>query len=63
MPLATDVLSGARADDGLDIPSSTRSEAGLSHNGVLFVGAGQMSAWDTRVSLGEQQHVSLAPFP
>ena len=47
MPLATDVLSGERADDGLDIPIIKRIEAGLSQNGLLFVGDCKMSAWDT----------------
>ena len=32
MPLATDVLSGERADDGLYIPIIKRIEAGLQHN-------------------------------
>lgn len=63
MPLATAVLSGERADDGVDMPILNRLEAGLSHTGVLCVGDGTMSAWDTRVYLVGHQHGSLAPVP
>src|SRR5882724_3912510 len=34
MPLATDVLSGERADDGLYIPLIKRLEAGMSQTGL-----------------------------
>ena len=48
MPLATDVLSGERADDCLYIPLIKRLEAGMSQPGLLFVGDCKMSALDTR---------------
>jgi hypothetical protein len=48
MPLATDGLSGERAEDGLDLPRSKRLEAGMSQTGLRFVGAGKRSAWGTR---------------
>jgi len=38
MPLATDVLSGERADDGLYIPVIDRIRRGLKQSGLLFVG-------------------------
>jgi transposase len=38
MPLATDVLSGERADDGLYIPLIQRIRTGLKTSGLLFVG-------------------------
>src|SRR5467141_1794988 len=63
MPLATDVLSGERADDGLYIPIIKRIEAGLSQSGLLFVGDGKMSALDTRAHRVGHQHVSLSPWP
>ena len=44
MPLATDVLSGERADDGLSLPIIKRIEAGLPPGGLLFVGDCKMSA-------------------
>jgi transposase len=38
MPLATDVLSGERADDGLDIPLMERVRSGWQTPGLLLVG-------------------------
>ena len=63
MPLATDVLSGKRADDGLSIPIIERMRRGLNKTGLLFVGAGKMSALDTRASLARHQDWSLSPLP
>jgi transposase len=63
MPLATDVLSGERADDGLDMPLIKRLEAGMSHTGLLFVGDGKMSALGTRAYVGGRPHMSLSPLP
>jgi transposase len=63
MPLATDVLSGERADDGLYIPIIKRIEAGLSQSGLLFVGDCKMSALDTRAHIVGHQHVYLSPLP
>jgi transposase len=63
MPLATDVLSGERADDGLYIPIIKRIEAGLSQSGLLFVGDCKMSALDTRAHIARHQHVYLSPLP
>jgi transposase len=63
MPLATDVLSGERADGGLYIPLIKRLEAGMSHTGLLFVGACQMSALGTRAYVVGRQHMYLSPLP
>src|SRR5882672_181760 len=63
MPLATDVLSGERADDGVDIPVIDRIRRGLTHSGLLFVGDGKMSALDTRAYMVGHQHMSLSPLP
>jgi transposase len=63
MPLSTDVLSGERADDGLDIPVIDRIRAGLSTSGLLFVGDCKMSALDTRAHIVGHQHVYLSPLP
>jgi transposase len=63
MPLATDVLSGERADDGLYIPIIKRIEAGLSQSGLLFVGDCKMSALDTRAYIAGHQHMYLSPLP
>jgi len=63
MPLATDVLSGERADDGLYIPLIKRLEAGMSHTGLLCVGDGKMSALGTRAYVVGRPHMSLSPLP
>jgi len=63
MPLATDVLSGERADDGLYIPIIERIRSGLHKTGLLFVGDCKMSALDTRASLARHQDWYLSPLP
>jgi transposase len=63
MPLATDVLSGERADDGLYIPLIERIRTGLKTTGLLFVGDCKMSALDTRAYLARHQDWYLSPLP
>jgi transposase len=63
MPLATDVLSGERADDGLYIPLMERVRIGLQTPGLLFVGDCKMSALDTRAYLVRHQDLYLSPWP
>src|SRR5713101_3319853 len=63
MPLATDVLSGERADDGLYIPIIERIRTGLKTTGLLFVGDCKMSALATRAYLARHQDFYLAPLP
>jgi transposase len=63
MPLATDVLSGERADDGLYIPIIERIRRGLHKTGLLFVGDCKMSALETRAYLARHQDWYLSPLP
>jgi transposase len=63
MPLSTDVLSGARADDGLYLPIIERIRIGLNKTGLLFVGDGKMSAWEIRAYLARHQDWYLSPLP
>jgi transposase len=63
MPLATDVVSGERADDGLYIPIMERLRTGLKPTGLLFVGDCKMSALDTRAYLARHQDFYLSPLP
>jgi transposase len=63
MPLATEVLSGERADDGLYLPLMERIRTGLKTPGLLFVGDCKMSALDTRAYLARPQDFSLSPLP
>jgi transposase len=63
MPLATDVLSGERADDGLYLPLMERIETGLGTSSLLFVGDCKMSALAIRAYVVGRQHVYLSPLP
>src|SRR2546425_210502 len=63
MPLATDVLSGERADDGLYIPLIERIRSGLNKTGLLFVGDCKMSALETRAYLARHQDWYVSPLP
>src|SRR5713101_7687500 len=63
MPLATDVLSGERADDGLYLPIIERIRTGLQTTGLVFVGDCKMSALDTRAYLARHQDWYLSPLP
>jgi transposase len=63
MPLATDVLSGERADDGLYLPIIERIRTGLPTPGLLFVGDCKMSALETRADLARHQDFYLSPLP
>ena len=63
MPLATDVLSGERADDGLYLPIIERIRSGLHTPGLLFVGDCKMSALETRAYLARHQDLYLSPLP
>ena len=63
LPLATDVVAGERADDGLYLPIIERLRTGLQPPGLLFVGDCQMSALDTRAYLARHQDWYLAPWP
>src|SRR6059036_474765 len=63
MPLATDVLSGERADDGLYLPIIERLQTGWQRPGLLFVGDCKMSALETRAYLARHQDFYLSPLP
>ena len=63
MPLATDVLSGERADDGLYLPIIERIRRGLHKTGLLFVGDCKMSALETRAYLVRHQDWDWSPLP
>src|SRR6266567_1767895 len=63
MPLATDVLSGERADDGLYLPIIERMRTGLNKTGLWFVGDWKMRALDTRAYLARHQAWYLSPLP
>ena len=63
MPLATDVVSGERADDGLYLPVINRIDKALQKKGVLYCGDCKMSALATRAHLRGLGHHYLSPLP
>jgi transposase len=63
MPLAPDVLSGARADDGLYLALMERIRPGLKTPGLLFVGDCKMSALETRASIAGHHDLYWSPLP
>ncbi len=63
MPLATDIVSGEQADDGLYIPVIDRINEYLHKKDVLYVGDSKMSAFHIRLHLkGIKKHY-LCPLP
>ncbi|MEE8291324.1 MAG: IS1634 family transposase, partial [Candidatus Tectomicrobia bacterium] len=63
MPLATDVVSGERADDPLYIPCIERVQHSLGRSGLLFVGDCKMAARDTRAFIALAGDYYLCPLP
>jgi len=63
MPLATDVVSGERADDPLYVPCIRRVQASLGRHGLLYVGDCKMASRDTRAFLAAQGDFYLCPLP
>jgi transposase len=47
MPLATLVVPGNRADDGLYVPAISQSREVLGRRGVLYIGDSKMEAFAT----------------
>jgi transposase len=63
MPLATDVVSGERADDPLYVPCIKRVQASLGRHGLLYVGDCKMAARETRAFIASQGDFYLCPLP
>jgi transposase len=63
MPLATQVLSGQQADDGLYVPMFEQLQASLATPGLLWVGDCKMSALATRAAIQSRQHYYLTVLP
>jgi len=62
MPLATTVVSGEQADDGLYRPIFKQVSQNLGRSGLLWVGDCKMSSIETRGLIHSQQHYYLAPL-
>jgi len=62
LPLATDVLSGNRADDPLYIPAITRVRESLGCRGLLYVGDCKMAALETQAFVHAGKDFYLCPL-
>src|SRR5919202_1070918 len=63
MPLATDVVSGGRADDPLYMPCIERVQASLGRHGLLYVGDCKMASRETRARIATSGDFDLCPLP
>src|SRR5256714_796125 len=63
MPLATDVVSGERADDPLYMPCIERLQASVGRHGLFYVGACKMASRDTRARIAAAGDFYLCPLP
>jgi transposase len=63
MPLATQVVSGERADDPLYIPAIRQVSASLDEHGLSYVGDSKMAAVETRAYIQAQGDYYLCPLP
>src|SRR5712691_4839414 len=63
MPVATDVVSGERADDPLYIPCIARVQASLGRRGLLYVGDCKMASRETRAVIAAAGDFYLCPLP
>jgi transposase len=63
MPVATDVVSGERADDPLYIPCIRRVQASIGRRGLLYVGDCKMASRETRAFIASQGDFYLCPLP
>ncbi len=62
LPVATQVVSGERADDRLYLPAIAQVSQSLNTHGLLYVGDCKMAALDTRAYLEAQQDYYLCPL-
>jgi transposase len=62
MPLATQVVSGEQADDGLYIPVFEQVRLSLGKQGLLWVGDSKMGALATRCHIHQAEHYYLVPL-
>lgn len=63
LPVATDVLSGERADDRLYLPAIYWVRAGMGRAGLLYVGDCKMASLETRAGVAAGGDFYLCPLP
>ncbi len=62
LPLATEILSGERADDPLYLPAIARVRSSLGQQGLLYVGDCKMASLATRAGLAFHGDYYLCPL-
>jgi transposase len=62
MPVATQIVSGEKADDPLYVPAITQVRQGLERRGLLYVGDSKMLALATRAFIQAGQDYYLGPL-
>lgn len=62
LPVATQVVSGERADDGLYLPAIEEVSQSLDEHGLLYVGDCKMAALATRASIQAKGDYYLCPL-
>src|SRR2546421_7344443 len=62
LPVATQIVSGQRADDRLYLPAIAQVSQSLNARGLLYVGDCKMAALETRTYLQAQQDYYLCPL-
>src|SRR5947209_10365262 len=62
LPVATQIVSGERADDRLYLPAIAQVSQSLNAHGLLYVGDSKMGALETRAFVQAQQDYYLMPL-
>lgn len=62
MPIATQVVSGNRADDPLYLPAMEAVQATLAKKWLLYIGDAKMAAFSTRATMHKQESYYLCPL-
>ena len=62
MPVATEILSGDKADDPLYIPAVKRVRSTLPYSGLLYIGDSKMSSKATRAEIASGEDYYLCPL-
>lgn len=62
MPLATEVISGEKADDPVYLPIIKRVREGLKREGLLYIGDCKMAAFQTRATIQSSKDFYLCPL-
>jgi transposase len=61
MPIATLVVAGNHADDGLYVPAIERAREVVGQGGQLYIGDSKMAALETRAQLAQAEDFYLTP--